>query len=453
MARRWSRSPFFRFALLLPAAAGLMIAALLVPLYTEAIHDIRGEVDAIVELEIINLEEQFHDNGLLGLTDVIQRRIASPIDPDAVYLLADSAGNRLAGNLDAWPAELPVKDDTPFRTTLPDGSALIGRVFLLFEGERLLVGRRSPLTVFRQHMIRQLIIAALGTTLLAGLMAWFFMRRMHRRLSALADGAGAVEHGALSHRLPVSAREDELDALAERFNHAFARIDQLMEASRHISSAIAHDMRRPLTRLRNQIEQARGQAQALPELSSQLDQLLGQTDQVLRTFSAILRLARIESGALESERKPVALDELVQDVAELYEPVAESEGRALRATAHAVSISGDRELLFQALSNLVENALYHGGGDIAIDVADGPADRVRVSVRDHGGGVPEDALPRLFERFYRVDTSRTDSGGSGIGLALVAAIASFHGGEARVANAHPGLVVTFDLPRQKQNGG
>lgn len=445
MARgRFVRSPFFRFAALLPLCIALIIALLFVPIYHEARDDIRQQVAGAIRLEIVTLEEGFHEGGLPALIDVIERRVAAPVDTDAVYLLANAEGQKIAGNIDVWPDDVPPLDDSDFVSRETDGHTLSGHVFVLYDGIRLLVARRSPLAAFRAHILRQLTIAGVVTTLLSALIAAVFAGRIRRRLTLLALGADRMQHGDLSHRLPVSTREDEIDELASRYNAAFTRIEQLMEAAREVSSAIAHDMRRPLTRLRNEIESLREQA---PDsvVSERLDSLLTQTDDVLRTFTALLRLARLESGSLVTERKRVDTTEVARDVVDLFEPIVEAQGRKLTLTGSGGSTQGDRELLFQALTNLVENALRYGGGNIDVDLSTGTDANV-ISVRDHGEGVPDFALARLFERFYRVDASRGNEHGSGVGLALVQAIAQFHGGTAAACNANPGLRVTLTLP-------
>ncbi|HEX5125840.1 MAG TPA: ATP-binding protein, partial [Rhodocyclaceae bacterium] len=442
---RWLSSPIYRFAFVLPLALGVIITALFVPLYNEAVSDIRKEVDSAVELEIVGLAGQSRAQGLEGLIRSIKRRVAEPIDDDAVYLLADAVGNRIVGNLTAWPHDVSASNDGSFQITEADGSAVRGQVIVLDDGKQLLVGRRSPQRSFSSHTFRRWMIAGVVATFFSALLAWLFARSIQRRLNELASGAERVQQGTLSRRLPIYTRGDGLDLLAERFNTAFARIEQLTAAARDVSSAIAHDMRRPLTRLRNEIEALRREKNNDVVLVSKLDRLLEHTDNVLRSFAALLRLARLESGSLEAERKAVELDIVAKDVAELFEPIAEAAGRHLRLQWQKAIVLGDRELLFQAFINIVENALQYGRGDIDFHVSVGDR-KITSVVRDHGDGVPSDALPRLFERFFRVDTSRTSANGSGVGLALVAAIAEFHGGRVVAENAHPGLRITMILP-------
>jgi signal transduction histidine kinase len=439
-------SPFVRFALLLPLVTACIVGALFYPLYREAEGHIRDGVHAAIEQEILALDSHFHEGGLEALAAEINQRLASPIDPDAVYLLADAGGSPVAGNLEAWPGEVPVQDDVWFRVRDAQGRNLEGKVFLLFSDQRLLVGRRSPLAAFRQNMTLRLAGSAVLIVLATAVLAGVFMARLRRRVRELSDHARAIQEGNLSRRLPISRNDDELDQLAAGFNRAFAEIERLMEGMRHVSSALAHDMRRPLIALRNALESALGEASPGSALHGALSRLIEQTEGLLHTFASLLRLARLESGGLPPDIGPCPVHGVARDVVELYAAVAEQRQRQLTAALDPAWVRGDRELLFQLLVNLIENALVHGGGAIHLTVApDG--DWVRLRVGDQGRGVPAAALPRLFDRFYRVDPARSGSNGSGVGLALVRGIAEAHGGSVAAAHGDPGLVIEVRLPR------
>lgn len=441
MAHRWHKSPFLRIAVILPLVTGLLIGAMLVPVYDEAINYIRKKIHGNVLIETNELLDRALTPPSEDLVELLRKRIAEPIEEDAIYLYV--RGDRIViGNLPSWPEDVPRVHDHTFHVYLEDGRSLVGRVSAIRDDGFLLVGRRGPLAEFRQHMGRQLVLSAIGVTLLCGLITYLFMRQMQRRLARLTRDAAIVGGGEASYRLAARPDGDELDELAGRFNDALARIEQLMDAARHVSSAIAHDMRRPLIRLRNRIEQAQG----LPSVEIALDDMRAETDYVLRSFAALLRLARIEAGTLGSTWAPLAMEGLLADIAELFEPVVQDRGRRLLVHSQPCSVRGDRELLQQALSNLIENALEHGDGDIELRLEPEGQGGIRLGVRDHGKGVPAEALPHLFERFYRVDTSRGEGEGAGIGLALVAGIAAHHGGRVSAENARPGLRVTLHLP-------
>lgn len=448
--RLWLASPFHRFAIALPAAIALIVGALFYPLFIEAEGHIRDEVHAAIEFEIAGLEAHFHERGLAGLREALQRRIDLSPDRAAVYLLVDRNGHPIVGNLAQWPVGVAGNSEDWFHVGEADGDTLEGRVFILFGGERLLVGRRSPLAEFQRNMSMRLWWSAALIILVAAVIGGHFMQHLHRRLARLASEAGRIQEGHLAQRLSLTARGDELDALARRFNTAFDEIERLVDAAKHVSSAIAHDMRRPLIALRNAIDEARRSPGADPQLRARLEGLRDQTEELLRTFSALLSLARIEAGALGPLLQAVDFTEIVRDAIDLYEPLAATQARALNARLDPAWVRGDRDLLFQVLQNLIENALRHGGGDIDVGVdalADG---RVRLTVRDHGAAVPAAALPRLFERFYRADASRSAPEGAGIGLALVKGIAEAHGGRVMASDARPGLRVEIELAAERR---
>lgn len=449
--RAWFASPFHRFAVALPAAIALIVGALFYPLFLEAEGNISDEVRAAITLEITGLDEHFHERGLKGLREVLQRRVDDAADSDAVYLLTDRDGRPTVGNLSEWPAGVPVSDEAWFSVREADGSTLEGQVFMLFGGDRLLVGRHSPLQSFQRHMSMRLWGSAVLIIVVAAAIGWFFMQHLHRRLETLAREAARIQEGHLAQRLSLSARGDELDALARRFNRAFDEIERLVDASRHVSSAIAHDMRRPLISLRRAIDEAREAAVADAVLRERLEGLGAQTDALLRTFAALLSLARIEAGALGPKWQAVDLAALAADAIELYEPLAAAEGRELVGTLAPATVRGDPDLLFQVLQNLIENALKYGAGRMELSVAV-QEESVVACVRDHGPGAPEAALPKLFERFFRLDESRSAPDGAGVGLALVKGIVEAHGGRVAARDAQPGLAVELVLPASRGGG-
>lgn len=439
------RSPFQRFAIALPVFVALIVALVFYPLYREAESLIREGVHAAIEQELLSLDDHLHDRGMAALAREIDERVASPVDPDAVYLLEGADRQRLAGNLEHWPAELAVADDTWFLVRDEAGHNIEGKVFVLFGGERMLVGRRSPLAHFRASMSARLLWSAALIVLGSALCTVLFMRYLHRRLGRLADDADAIHRGHLSRRLQARPDGDELDLLATRFNAAFDEIERLLDATRNVSSALAHDMRRPLIALRQHLDEALASAPPGDPLAQRLAPLSSQTDRLLKTFSALLRMARLESGTWTRPDGDCAFDEVVADAVELHRALAEAGGRSIAMRTQPARITGDRQLLSQLVCNLLENALAHGAGEIEIEAQRSGA-KLRLSVRDHGDGVPAAALERIFERFYRIDASRGSGEHSGVGLALVRAVAHFHGGTARAEAARPGLRIVVELP-------
>lgn len=438
MAHR--RSAFFRFAVALPLLIGAVAALLLVPIYREAVGHIRDQVRAAIERDSWDLEVEFHEHGIEGLIARITERTERELDPGDLYLLLDAQDRVLAGNLAQWPAGVPLADRAWAEFRTPDGREAEGQAFLLFGKRKLLVARLSPLASFDRHLALQLAWTALAMlALAAGAAAWFTWR-MRRRLQVLAADADAIRQGDLARRLHLREPGDEIDALAARFNQAFGDLERLVDGMREVASHLAHDLRRPLQAARQRLDEL-AQRPALDAPSRQaIEASLGEIDQLLSTFAALLRLARLQAGGFERSQDWVDLDRVVQDAVEMYAPVAAAAGHALRAQIAPFRAAVDRNLWFQLLQNLIENAISHGRSDVEVDLDAAGT----LSVRDHGPGVPQESLARLGERFYRADPARS-APGSGIGLALARAIAEHHGARLRFENAAPGLlaIVSF----------
>lgn len=432
------RSAFFRFAIWLPLAIGVLAALLMWPIYREAVEHIRGEVRAAIGRDGWDLEVEFHEHGLAGLVARIDERVQRELDPGDLYLLVDAGGARLAGNLEAWPAGASRQDRDWVEFHTGDGRQAEGQVYRLFAGRALLVARVTPLASFDRHLAVQLAWTALAMLACAALAAAWFTARMRRRLRALASDADAIRAGDLGRRLPVAASGDEIDALAERFNAAFADLQRLVDGMREVSSHLAHDLRQPLQAARQRLEELLLRSPPEAALREPVEASLAQIDQLLATFAALLRLARLQSGAYERSEEWLQLDRVVADAVELYAPLAEAAGRRVHARIAGCRLQADRHLMFQLLQNLLENALQHGAGDIEVDLGDDGTLRVR----DHGPGVAPESLARLGERFFRADPARS-SPGSGIGLALARAIAAHHGMRLEFEDAAPGLRATL----------
>ena len=406
------------------------------PIYREAVGYIRTEVISAIDRESWDLEVEFHEGGVEALTAAIAERTERELDPRAVYLLVDANGKQLAGNLQRWPSQVPLGSREWVEFTDSDGEAIEGQLLPVFGNRTLLVARRTPLAHFEKHLFEQFAWAALAVFVISALSASWFTRRVRNRLRGLADAAEDIRAGDLGRRLSLTTRGDEIDALADRFNRTFADLERLVDGVRQVSNHIAHDLRRPLQHARQHLEILAHTPALDAHARLAIESSLSEVDNLLGTFAALLRLARLQAGGFERGDEALDLAVVVHDAVELFAPVAAEASRELRAAIEPCELRGDRHLLFQAVQNLIENALAHGGGVVDVTLhANGVLD-----VRDHGQGVPEEALSRLSERFYRVDHART-SPGIGIGLALVRAIAELHGGEVRFANAHPGLQV------------
>jgi signal transduction histidine kinase len=278
-----------------------------------------------------------------------------------------------------------------------------------------------------------------------------------RRIDAMTETTKTIMAGDLGGRLPVAGTGDELDRLAENLNAMLERIEALMRGLKEVTDNIAHDLKTPLTRMRNRCEQAlrgeRGQ-----DYRAALEATIAESDDLIRTFDALLMIARAESGQARGNMDDFDAAEVANGIHELYEPLAEDDGMSLRVRTQPVQIHANRELISQALANLVENAIKYGkpvaqaqGSVVSLDAkqilieARREGDSVLLSVTDHGVGIPEADRKHAVERFVRLDTSRTQPG-SGLGLSLASAVAILHGGELRLGDAHPGLVATLVIP-------
>jgi signal transduction histidine kinase len=337
------------------------------------------------------------------------------------------------------------------------------RVTELSSGFRLLIGRdleeRRRLfgIVAQAAQWSVLIVVVLG---LGG--GIFVARRVLTRIDAMTGTTRRIMAGDLSDRLPVGGSGDELDRLAENLNAMLERIEALMIGLKEVSDNIAHDLKTPLTRLRNRAEEALARSRTEAEYRSALERTIEESDGLIRTFNALLMIARAESGQARGNMDEFDAADVAKGIHELYEPLAEDNGMMLRVQAQAAPLHGNRELISQALANLVENAVKYGkpvpapqplGAGATPDAdrkeilieACREGERVLLSVTDHGPGIPAADRKHAVERFVRLEASRTQPG-SGLGLSLASAVATLHGGDLLLDDAHPGLVATLAIP-------
>jgi len=281
----------------------------------------------------------------------------------------------------------------------------------------------------------------------------FVSRRVLRKIDAITGTTQRIMAGDLSGRLPVGRSGDELDRLAENLNTMLERIEALMSGLKEVSDNIAHDLKTPLTRLRNRAEEALARASNETEYRAALERTIEESDGLIRTFNALLMIARAESGQARGNMDVFDVADVAAGIHELYEPLAEDADLVLKVEASIAPVHGNRELVSQALANLVENAIKYGkpetgegaaAPEILIE-ARREGDQVLLSVSDHGAGIPEADRKHAVERFVRLEASRTLPG-SGLGLSLASAVAKLHHGELRLGDNNPGLRVTLVLP-------
>src|SRR4029077_20376229 len=382
----------------------------------------------------------------------------------SLYLVTTATGEGLAGNVGSL--EPGVLDHPGWlenhyrRLEAPEGSdhrALV-QVVQLPGGFRLLVGRDLEERERLFGIIANAGQWSLALVIVLGLAGGFFVsRRVLNRVQAMTDKAQTTVAGDLAGRLPVAGTGDELDRLAEHLNAMLERIEALMRGLKEVSDNIAHDLKTPLTRLRNRCEQALRGSTSVDDYRAALEATIAESDELIRTFNALLMIARAESGQARDDMSEFDAAEIARDVGELYEPLADEKGLVLKVEAEtAAPVIGNRELISQALANLVDNSIKYAGATdgtvngVAAEIvvrALTEGDRILLTVTDGGPGIRESAGERVFERFVRLEQSRSQPG-SGLGLSLAAAVARLHGGELVLADNKPGLKSIMALPRR-----
>ncbi|RWG81758.1 HAMP domain-containing sensor histidine kinase [Mesorhizobium sp.] len=432
--------------------------------------------------EVLGLAQAYQRGGLPVLVRVVENRSRQP--GANLYLIADTNGQILTGNVQSLaPGVIETEGWTtePFsyqrfgegeldrlRSGAADQTPQTGETSPQSEGEKghnaialvlrlpnqmiMLVGRDLGEPERFRAVIRRSLMLALGMMGLGGLLIWFFVGRAAlKRIDSVSDASRRIMGGDLSGRLPVTGAGDEFDRLSANLNTMLARIAMLNEGLKQVSDNIAHDLKTPLTRLRNRAEATLAGKHKTTDYRQALEGTIAESDQLIKTFNAILMISRLEAGYSSETTSPVDLAATVSDVVELYEPVAEEAGVALEATVpEAVTINGNRELIGQALSNIVDNAIKYSTGAaespkvlVTLSRAGG---EIKLTVTDNGHGIPDDAdRARATERFVRLEKSRSQPG-SGLGLSLAKAIMTFHSGRLDLVPANPGLSVVMSFP-------
>src|SRR5438067_2128908 len=422
---------------------------------------ITEQITQTVDAEITGLAEQYRQGGLRRLVFVVDARSRRP--GSSLYLVTTPAGEGLAGNVGSLATgilETRGWTETLYRRLDdPDGGqhhALV-RVFQLPGGFRLLVGRDLE----ERERLRDIVLAAgrwsLAIVIVLGVAGGLFVtRRVLKRVDAMTETTRQIMAGDLTGRLPVAGTGDELDRLATNLNAMLERIEALMHGLKEVSDNIAHDLKTPLTRLRNRCEEALRLAEDESQYRQTLESTIEESDALIRTFNALLMIARADSGQARDGMTEFDAAEIARGLGELYEPLADDKGIHLKVEApSAAPVHGNRELISQALANLVDNAIKYGSGINGADAeiivtARGEGDRILLAVTDTGRGIPAADRGRAVERFVRLEQSRSQPG-SGLGLSLASASARLHGSELKVAANHPGLKTVISLPRATPN--
>jgi len=447
------RSQAFRIVVVYVVVFALSVSALIAFTYWNTERALDAQTDQIINAELTGLSEQYQRLGLRGLAEVVISR--SSHGGPGLYLLLDRSKQPIAGNLDGMPqavdhqgAEVEFDYERRVEGQLQRRRAR-GRVFLLLGGFELLVAQDVHERFLTEKFFTTTLPWTIGLMLILGLVGGGLVsRNMLRRLDQINRTAGEIFAGDFSRRVPVTRAHDEFDTLADSLNRMLDRIERLMKGVREVTDSVAHDLRTPLTRLRNRLEDTMRGLEEEGKDSSEIEAAIRETDQIIATFNALLLIAEADSGVTRGTMAPIDLAPIADDVSELYEPLAEENGVTLEIKAAGTTmIEGNRSLISQALANLVDNAIKYtpAGGHISVWPAVTP-EGVELTVADTGPGIPATERARVVERFVRLEASR-NSPGTGLGLSLVAAVARLHNARLILEDNMPGLRAIIRFPR------
>lgn len=446
------RTSSFRLSLTFLAIFAVTALSLMAGMYWTTTAFIQRQIRETIDAEIVGLAEQYRERGLGGLVEVISQRANADRERKSLYLLTDEIYRPLSGNLLGWPdAEPDAEGWLSFPVQHLDGKGVqvwpsMGRTFVLSGGYQLLVGRSLRDAEQLEEAIKRSIAWGVALTVLIGVVGGFITsRQLLQRVEGVNRAMKAIMGGDMSRRIPLGGTGDEFDQLADGLNDMLAQIERLVEGIRTVTDNIAHDLRTPLHRLRSRIDVALLGRPDAETCRRTLEEAMADAEGLLATFNALLTIAHAEYGTNPANLEPVDLGSLARNVVELYEPAAEEKGIAITLRAEAAEVRGDRHLLSQALANLLDNAVKYtpDGGTIAVTVEDSASPAVTVA--DSGPGIPEADRERVFDRFVRLDSTRSTPG-NGLGLSLVAAAAKLHGARLELAERQPGLSVRLIFP-------
>ena len=438
------RTSSFRLTLLYAALFGISVLNLLGVIYIATGAYMSNSLDAAVDSDITELEDSLQVGGNETLAQEIKERVRQAPRGPMYYLFEDREGRVLAGNIPPFHGgegrfDLKVpRPNSPSAAVHAHGVTLADYGYLMVGVDAL--PRREMqkliLRVFAWSSVITLVLAFTGGVLMSG--------GLLRRVETISRTARDIMAGDFSRRIPVRGTGDEFDHLVRSLNAMLERNEAAMESVRQVSNDIAHDLRTPLTRLRQRLELAQRRARSVEEWRRAAEACISDMDAILETFGGLLRIAQIESGMPTRRFTKVDLSELLRTVIEVYQPTAEEKGQSFAAhIGSGLTVWGDRGLLTQMIANVIENAIKHSPTGASIGLVTSKSPRaIAVAVNDSGPGIPTEERVRVFQRFYRLERSRSTPG-SGLGLSLVEAIAALHQISIELIDNAPGLRVTL----------
>jgi signal transduction histidine kinase len=440
-------------SLKLAAVYGLLFAvsayALVLFLWWNTTGLMDQQVEAAIRTDAQALTESWNSGGLPSLIFTLQERRAEDVADDSIYFLGDVLHRKLEGNLAGWPREVTTPLTFYDLPLTRDGVKIVAEVFAerLPGGFVLLIGRDVKGRAQLKRLLSGTLLSSAALVAALALIGALVMRNLFRRMvSDVSSTAAAIARGELGRRVRRSGKGDEFDAMAEAINNMLERIAKLMDGVRQVSNSIAHDLRTPIARARARLEDAATHAAGEAELRAAVERAMADLDGVTSVFQALMRIAEVEAGSRRSAFTDVDLSLLLADLAELYDALAEENGlHVVLRVPDSLEIFGDRDLIQQAVANLLDNAIKFSppGGQITL-AAEAAYRQVVITVADQGIGIPEEDRGRAAERFFRGETAR-HTPGSGLGLALVQAVATLHDGSLVLEDARPGVRAVLRL--------
>lgn len=444
-----------RLSIIYTVIFGILAVGIVAYMTGATVKVLREQYEESINEEIMGLARIYRDGGIGLMVRVLERRARAP--GANLYIVTDPSGGIIAGNVPSLERGILRRTGwtgRPFRYERfgdreGETHRAIARVLELPNRMRILVGRDIGEHEGFRHVVGRAFNLAIGTMLALGVLTWFFVgRRALKRIDGVSQSSRRILAGDRTERLPVTGAGDEFDRLSENLNHMLDRIHRLDEGLKQMSDNIAHDLKTPVTRLRNKADEALSARSDPTARSEALEDIIGDCDQMIKTFDALLMISRVESGSTVASRQSLNAGDLIADVFELYEAVAEEQDFELRLEGpqETIAVYGNRELLSQALSNLIDNALKYGralSGKSHITLsAEKRENGFAFIVADNGPGIAAEDRERVTERFVRIDESRNRTG-NGLGLALVKAVAGMHDGDLVLEDNKPGLRVSL----------
>jgi signal transduction histidine kinase len=444
--RKLLRTASFRLTLFTACLFASFVITTFVVSYWIAVRYLLERVDGEIAWQIQMLVKEYQAGSLNSSNPDL-------VEPGTYLVLRDGTGRPIVENLPTGTAVRKWFQELIPKTTPIDNPSheLRAQAVLLPDGAQLVVGQDLQDLQEAKEFLRQAFGWLLVAILILGFACGAIVSAITlRRVEKINLTVGDIMNGHFDRRIPLKGTNDEFDRLSRHLNLMLEQIEKLMGGLRQVSIDMAHDLRTPLSRMRQKLEGARNRARTLQDYDQAIDQALSQNDEILETFSALLGIAHLGSGAHRQGFHEVSLSEIFETIEETYAPIAEERHQILFTTIEPdLMIRGDKRLVTQMLVNLVENAIRHSppGARISM-ILSHRMFGVTAVITDTGPGVPEAEREKIFQRFYRLETSRTTSG-SGLGLSLVSAIADLHGIRISLSDNHPGLRVTLEFPTQK----